>query len=178
MRKALVIGGIKHCGKSTLGRMTAHALHRPWRDTDRELERRNPGKTTRELFRELGEDEFRRREAEAVTDLIRHDNAPVISLGGGAASNPYLDWNELRKNCRFIFLNVPPETAYQRVLRRGLPPFLEKETDPHSVFLAQCENRIARYRELADLELNIAEERPPQETAARIVKAITEEFSL
>ena len=68
----IVLCGIKHCGKTTLGRGLARARAVDFRDSDAELERRferehNRAATVREIFREIGETEFRRLEA-AVLD--------------------------------------------------------------------------------------------------------------
>jgi shikimate kinase len=69
-------------GKTTVGR----ALGRRWavglRDTDQDVER-VAGATVAEIFRDHGEDEFRRLEHEAVvTALVEHHG--VLALGGGA----------------------------------------------------------------------------------------------
>ena len=59
--RPVVLAGIKHCGKSTLGRMLARRWNVPLVDTDLELEAefaRRTGRAagSREIFRELGEE--------------------------------------------------------------------------------------------------------------------------
>ena len=65
----VVIGGMKHCGKSTQGKRLAEFWQVPFFDTDTLLEEaycRVTGKkrTCREIFREEGENFFRQREAD------------------------------------------------------------------------------------------------------------------
>ena len=72
--RPVVLAGIKHCGKSTLGRMLARRWNVPLVDTDAELEAefaRRTGRAagTREIFRELGEEAFRKLEAEVIRIL-------------------------------------------------------------------------------------------------------------
>jgi shikimate kinase len=78
----VVLCGPMGSGKTTVGR----ALGRRWavglRDTDQDVER-VAGTTVAEIFRDRGEDEFRRLEHEAVvTALAEHRG--VLALGGGA----------------------------------------------------------------------------------------------
>ena len=88
--RPVVLWGVKHCGKSTLGAALAERWGIPLVDTDRLLEeefaRRNGrSATTREIFRELGEEAFRRFEADTVASLSGGSVCRVIALGGGAA---------------------------------------------------------------------------------------------
>ena len=68
MGSALILCGIKHCGKSTLGRGLAVQLGIPFRDTDELLEQAL-GMTVRAFFREAGEEAFRLRETEVLKSL-------------------------------------------------------------------------------------------------------------
>ena len=68
MGKALIFCGIKHCGKSTPGRITACKLKLPFCDTDLLLEEQFHD-SVRNLFRQWGEEEFRRRESELLKAL-------------------------------------------------------------------------------------------------------------
>ena len=86
--RPVVLAGIKHCGKSTLGRMLARRWNVPLVDTDLELEAefaRRTGRAagTREIFRELGEEAFRKLEAEVIRSLADSPEFRVIALGGG-----------------------------------------------------------------------------------------------
>ena len=52
MGKALIFCGIKHCGKSTLGKAVSELLALPFRDTDEMLEERFH-LTVRELYKSI-----------------------------------------------------------------------------------------------------------------------------
>ena len=78
--KHLALIGFMGAGKSTLGRELARLTHRPFVDTDEEIEKRfGP---IGELF-ERGEPEFRRIEEQVVAEALAGPTS-VIALGGGA----------------------------------------------------------------------------------------------
>lgn len=74
--------GYRGCGKTSVGRIVARRLGRPFVDTDERIESR-AGRTIREIFATDGEPYFRTLEREALVAALA---APlqVISLGGGA----------------------------------------------------------------------------------------------
>lgn len=106
----------------------------PFLDTDAELEaefaaRRKRSAGFRDIYRELGEEGFRRLEAEVIDVLADGGGARVIALGGGVVANPFLSPGALRKLGFGVWLDLKPEIAYPRILRRGLPPFLAGSAD-------------------------------------------------
>jgi shikimate kinase len=73
-------------GKSSVGRALAESLGWKFEDLDDRIERREMRKV-HEIFRELGESEFRRAEHEALQELMGElgkGAAKVVALGGGA----------------------------------------------------------------------------------------------
>ncbi|MBS1369553.1 MAG: shikimate kinase [Lentisphaeria bacterium] len=175
--RPVVLAGIKHCGKSTLGRFLARRWGIPMTDTDETLEAeffrrtgRNAG--TRAIFLELGEEEFRRFEAETVRALAATPGLQVIALGGGVVSNRFVQEEALRALGLGVWLDIRPEIAYPRVLRRGLPPFLASAPDPRAEFLRICREREPKFREFAELRFPIDEERPAAEVAAELAELI------
>jgi shikimate kinase len=68
-------------GKSTVGKLLADRLKRPFIDLDRMIEK-SAGKTVAEIFSEQGEEKFRQLETEAVRKVVKKTNA-VIATGGG-----------------------------------------------------------------------------------------------
>jgi shikimate kinase/3-dehydroquinate synthase len=83
MLRPLLINGFMATGKSTVAREVARRSGRPWVDLDEEVERR-AGKSIPELFQQDGEAHFRRIESRALHDVLARQDAPVVSLGGGA----------------------------------------------------------------------------------------------
>jgi shikimate kinase len=132
-------------GKTTLGRMLAELLGRPFFDTDTHVEERT-GRRIDDFFLADQEAEFRRLEAEAVAELVSR-GAVVIALGGGAL----LDGRSralLREESLLVYLDLPwrelrtrlPELAATRPLLRG-----KSLPDIHRLYLA----RLPTYRTAA-----------------------------
>jgi shikimate dehydrogenase len=78
----LVLIGMPGCGKSTLAKMAAERLGREFVDID-ELIVQNTAKEIPDIFKEMGEEGFRRLEAEAIGQVSRRTGI-VISPGAGA----------------------------------------------------------------------------------------------
>ena len=131
MGSALILCGIKHCGKSTLGRGLAAVLGVPFLDTDQMLEEAL-GVPVRTFFREAGEAAFRLRETEILKKLSG-EFPQVIALGGGALEKEE-NASLVRELGTLIWCDTDDETAFKRVLRRGLPPFLADAPDPRKAF--------------------------------------------
>ena len=155
-----VLCGIKHCGKSFLGRALADALKVPFYDTD-DLLKADAGKPVRQLYREVGETRFRELEAASIRKFTA--SAPeraVVALGGGAASNPVLTPGDLHALGVVVWLDVPVCTAFERMQREGLPPFLADASDPVAEFDRICDERRPKYQAIADAVLPLPEVRP------------------
>lgn len=80
-KSSLVLIGMPGGGKTTLGRLAASALNRPFIDTDAEIER-EAGISVPEIFASRGEAAFR----ELETDVLRRvcASGAVVACGGGA----------------------------------------------------------------------------------------------
>lgn len=112
-------------GKSSVGRLLAHTLHRPFFDTDTEIEKRTERKI-RDIFSEDGEQAFRALEQRCVDEWIPAAGA-VIATGGGILTSPGMR-EKLRARGIVITLFASPETIYERT-RTGSRPLLKTE-DP------------------------------------------------
>jgi shikimate kinase len=78
----IALVGFMGAGKTTVGRLLAESLQRPFYDTDTYVEAAS-GRTVEDFFLSQEEPEFRRLEAQAVAELIARGPI-VIALGGGA----------------------------------------------------------------------------------------------
>lgn len=78
----LYLIGQAACGKSTLGAALAARTGRPWVDLDAEIERR-AGMSVRQIFDTLGEDAFRRIEADTLALVAARADSPIVACGGG-----------------------------------------------------------------------------------------------
>ena len=113
--------GFMGAGKSTVGRDLAARLGRPFCDTDKLIEKR-AGLTIPEIFDALGEDGFRRLEAEVIREVAEEEGL-VVALGGGA---PLQDgnWYRLKESGVTVYLREAPEALHARLSKSEGRPLL------------------------------------------------------
>ena len=138
----LVLVGLMGSGKSTVGRLCATQLGRPFVDTD-ELVERMSGQTIASLF-SAGEPEFRAWEARAVGAAVSEPEPHVIACGGGAVLDP-ANRARLREHGVVVWLQATPESLAERVGSGSGRPLLAADggTDP-----------VVRLRELSESRRN------------------------
>ncbi len=104
--------GLRASGKTTVGRILAQRMRRPFIDTD-ELIIAQAGMTIREIFEAEGEAGFRRRERMVIrVDLP--DDRGVIALGGGVFTNEE-NIRILQATSRLVWLRGTHETLWNRM---------------------------------------------------------------
>ena len=176
--ESIVLVGVKHCGKSTLGRLLAQRRNCPFTDSDRTLEKaffERTGKraSVREIFRTLGEEKFRALEAETVKSLAS-GGVRVIALGGGAVSNPGLDDASLKALGRIVWVDVPDAVAFRRVVKNGLPPFLADAPDPGKRLAEINAKRRADFARIADVVFETGGELEINEAVRQLAQRLEE----
>jgi 3-dehydroquinate synthetase/shikimate kinase len=120
--KHFALIGFMGAGKSTLGRELARLTHRPFVDTDEEIEKRfGP---IGELF-ERGEPEFRLLEEQVVAEALAGPNA-VTALGGGAVLSEKTR-ERLARTAFVAWVPVDVDTAWSRVGESGRPLARDRE---------------------------------------------------
>ena len=138
----VVLVGMPGCGKSTLGKLLAAELGRPFVDLDEEIVKR-AGCPIPQIFATEGEEGFRSLETKVVADVCRGSGL-VIATGGGVVTRAE-NLPLLSQNGRVIFLDTPPE---------GLPtagrPLSQSKT-PETLY----RERLPLYRKAADVVLPI-----------------------
>lgn len=142
--------GLMGAGKTTLGRSLAKRLHLDFIDSDREIEART-GVTIPTIFEIEGEEGFRKREAQMIADLARVSGR-VIATGGGAVLRQENRAN-LMASGFVVYLNVPPQTLWERTRHDRNRPLLQVE-DPLGRLSELHAQRDAYYREVADLVID------------------------
>ena len=167
MRKTLVLSGIKHCGKTTLGKMLANRKGCAWYDLDQlvlNFPAANHYPTVRDLFIAEGVDRLRELEAEAVKQCLKRFNpgtkAAVISLGGGTIENEEA-MAMLKEEASVVYLFLPEALLFDRVMANGRPPFLSEDNprvDFHEIYV----KRDAMNRANSDLVIDLAKATPEE----------------
>lgn len=155
------LSGFMASGKSAVGRELAQRMEVPFHDLD-ELVVAKVGMSVGEIFAAQGEDGFRQREVEALTEIVALESA-VVALGGGTVVSE-INRRILRKAGCLVWLNTPRSTILARLAdAAGDRPLFESPVQVARLF----EARLDQYRD-CDLEL-----RPqPGETAAEIASRI------
>lgn len=124
----LFLIGLPGSGKSTLGRALALELNLKMVDTDTEIVAAE-GKTIEEIFKDSGEDYFRKLEQTILHEISKNDQQ-LISTGGGMPCF-FNNMEYMQKNGITLFIDVPVENLQQRLIgqRSQKRPMLEGKTD-------------------------------------------------
>ncbi|MFO7950942.1 MAG: shikimate kinase [Candidatus Fermentibacteraceae bacterium] len=114
----IALAGPPFSGKTAVGRRLARMLELEPVDLDREIEA-GAGRSIPEIFRDRGEEGFRKLEAAALDRALRRDGV-VIALGGGALLDPDCRRRVLRL-CTVFTLWASEEETVSRWEQGGRP---------------------------------------------------------
>ena len=156
-KRNIVLIGMPGCGKTTVGRLLAGKLRRPFTDVDQMIVEKS-GKRIPEIFTERGEQGFRELETETIRSLAGQ-NGCVLATGGGSILRAE-NVSALRQNGRLIFLDRP---LAQLALSEDRPLSGSRER-----LEALCRERYERYLACAELRVPIAGD--AEETAEQILR--------
>lgn len=146
-KRNIYIVGPMGAGKSTIGRQIAQQLHLEFVDSDAEIERRT-GAEIAWVFDVEGEEGFRKREADVISDLTEQQGV-VLATGGGSIITKDVR-NKLSARGLVVYLETTIDKQVARTQRDKRRPLLRSE-NPRQVLedLAQVRNPL--YEEIADL---------------------------
>lgn len=126
---SLQLLGLKHSGKSSVGRLWASRRGWGFHDLDTLLEAEAGGdRTSRQIYAAEGKLGFQRYETKAARSAagwLDRGNI-VLAWGGGTVTNPEAV-QALQGRGTLVVLNDRPEVLYERILRGGRPAFLSAE---------------------------------------------------
>ncbi|WP_407396424.1 shikimate kinase [Treponema sp.] len=186
--KTIVLMGIKHCGKSTQGKIISQKLNLPFYDTD-DVIAEMTGKTPREIYTEKGQEGFMEAEKNAC-EFVKKETAlkninAVIATGGGICGNTQAV-EILKSFGTLVFLEVEEKIATARVLREikvepdgtlsNMPAYIAKKNprtvqDAGMIFHDFFSERVKVYKELVDLTINVSGS-SKSENADKIIEAV------
>ena len=172
LKKTIALMGIKHCGKSTQGKILAKKMGTQFYDTD-DVITEQTGKTPRQIYTESGEEGFKTAEKNAcqfvAEKIMASQTAAVIATGGGICNNSCA-LLELKKVSTFVFLNSEEKIAAKRILSEvkieedgslsNMPAYIAKK-NPHSlqevrsIFHEFFEERVRMYKGIADFSVTM-----------------------
>ncbi|SFX32391.1 shikimate kinase AroK [Marinospirillum alkaliphilum] len=154
-------------GKSTLGRLLASALKRPFYDSDKVIEDRC-GAGIPWIFDIEGEEGFRIRETQVIEELTQEQGI-VLATGGGAVLKPE-NRNALHQRGFVIFLRTTVEQQLARTNKDRNRPLLQTE-NPRQRLELMREIRDPLYLETAHLVID-TDQRPPRQVMLDIKKKL------
>ncbi len=140
----VILIGFMGCGKSTVGIRLSYKLRRVVEDTDKLIEKK-ADMLIKEIFATKGEAAFREMETEILKDLRLSKEEKIISTGGGL---PMRKENHalLKELGTVVYLRISPENVWERLKNDTTRPLL------------QCENPLAKIKELLAMRAPIYEE--------------------
>jgi XRE family aerobic/anaerobic benzoate catabolism transcriptional regulator len=116
-KRRIALVGLRGAGKTTLGSALAGALHLPFVELDREIER-DAGISLSEVFSLYGQTGYRRIERRCLERVIQGNREIVMAVGGGIVSEPET-YNMLLVNCFTVWIKASPAEHMARVVAQG-----------------------------------------------------------
>jgi shikimate kinase len=148
----VVLVGLMGSGKSTVGRLVAARLGRPFVDSDEQVEVAT-GRSVREIWRTDGEEAFRRHEAEALAAAVQQERPSVIAAAGGTVLDAG-NREVLREAGVVVWLQADPAVLAERAVSGDHRPLLDD--DPVGVLARMSDERGDLYREVATHVVDVA----------------------
>jgi shikimate kinase len=139
--------GMMGAGKTTIGRKLAKAIGHAFVDLDHEIISCT-GVSIPTIFEIEGEEGFRRRETQALTELAAK-GGQVVATGGGVVLSP-TNRAQLCASGVVVYLHAPAELLYARTQHDKNRPLLQVE-NPLARIATLAERRDPLYREVADI---------------------------
>ena len=173
-RPHIFLIGMKHSGKSELGRLLSLQMGTPFYDLDNFIERTAQEEgfsSLRDLYRSSGKKNFQEHERRAAIalagELKRESTEPVVSaLGGGSVENGEA-MRLLSPYGRFLYLRVKEHVLAQRILSGELPPLLDGPGTPEELLYTLLERRRPLYEQWADFTVDL-EDAPREENSGHL----------
>lgn len=151
MFRKIVLVGPMGAGKTSLGRRLATKLHWQFYDTDHVVIK-NTGADIPLIFEREGEDGFRRREHQALKEVLASPHDAVVACGGGIVVTPE-NRTLIMAQALVVFLDVSVERQLQRIgLDKNRP--LAQAPDKRQRLQKLRDERLGLYEGIADIRLD------------------------
>lgn len=128
-KKLIFVCGFMGCGKTTQGKKLAKELGYFFIDLDDYISDKFD-KTIVDLFKEIGEEEFRKIETEALNECINDNVKALIAVGGGTPCfNNNMDL--MKSSGKIVYLKMDADALYNRLFndKKDRPLIKDKENE-------------------------------------------------
>ena len=166
-KRSIALIGLRGSGKTSVGRELATLLGEDHVDTDDIIAER-AGQPIAGIFEAEGEEGFRKREREAIAQVVQ--NPPeVISVGGGAVVDEQ-NARLLKSAATIVWLTAPVEVLWRRIAddpdaASSRPALTDRPGLEELEHLSAA--RAPLYKRIADFTIN-TNDRAPRDLAAEI----------
>jgi shikimate kinase len=159
--------GMPGSGKSTIAGVLAEKLAIAFIDLDIVIEIMH-GKSITEIFKEVGEEEFRKIESNVLISLIASSESFILATGGGTPCF-FNHMQRMKDSGVTIYLNTPVDILIKRTTENKERPLLMDK--PEEKLMTLLDNR-ANYYEQAKHVVNTA-----NKTIDEVVREVVELLS-
>ncbi len=146
----LALIGFMGSGKTTVGKLLSEMTGYKFLDIDKEIEQYSSTKIS-DIFKNKGEQEFRKLEKQMIAKHIPSSNKTIFSLGGGSPMDK-TNFHTIKQNCTSIWLWISYSQAVKRI-DIGSRPLIDQKSPEESAKNILAE-RIPYYACLSDLVID------------------------
>lgn len=159
MRDNVILTGFMGTGKTSLGKLLATRLGRPFIDIDKKIED-DAKLSIPKIFERFGEEHFRNLERTAVKELCQRRGL-VIATGGGTIKDAE-NLRLLKSSGVLICLTTEPEEIFRRTARRGERPVLDGGGNERLATIKKLLAERKEFYDRADYQVDTTEWSPLQ----------------
>lgn len=172
---SIFLTGFMASGKSTIGKVVAKSIDRPFIDLDSVIEEKEQ-KSIKEIFSTNGEKYFREKELEYLIEVSKNFTG-VVSLGGGALQNQRVI-DHLKLYGLLVFIKAPIEVIVDRVMKNSTRPIVldeEGKIKPRETLLNELKSLyLSREGFYSQAQITVESNgfRPKEETAQILIEKL------
>ena len=156
-------------GKTTIGRLISQSMGKEFYDLDKVIED-NAGADISWIFEKEGEDGFRRRETQALADIVQSKSQDCVLATGGGIVMREENRDILHENALVVYLYASVAQQLYRTSKSTHRPLLQTG-DPRATLKKLFEVRDPLYKEVATLVIE-TDARHPRSVANKVLAAI------
>ena len=159
MKDNVILTGFMGTGKTSLGKVLATKLGRPFVDIDKKIED-EARMSIPKIFETFGEEHFRELERTAVKELSERRGL-VIATGGGTIKDEE-NLRLLKNSGVLICLTTEPEEIFNRTARRGERPVLDGGGNERLATIKKLLAERKKFYDRADYQVDTTDWSPIQ----------------